>query len=192
VTILFNVLSAGKQAKSTTEKWQMPAFDQDAANEASGAADDASGYNEGFEQGRQEARQLLTADAERLQQLVRSMTAPAELMSAEIRDELLATAFAIAKLILQREIEQSPQDFAALVDEAIAALPAALGEVEIALNPDDIALLTADDSTEAESLTVVADAGIARGSCRVSRAASVVHGGVDGLIQQLASRHTAP
>ena len=149
------------------------------------------GAVEGRVQGRQEAQQLLTADAERLQQLLRSMTAPAELLSADIRDELLATAFAVARLILQREIEQSPEDFAALVDEAIAALPAALGEVEIALHPDDIELLNTGGATDNESLSVIADGGIARGSCRVSRAASVVHGGIDGLIQQLASRYTA-
>jgi flagellar biosynthesis/type III secretory pathway protein FliH len=191
VTTLFNVRSAGKQANASTEKWQMPSFDQDAVNDAADGTDDVAGYNEGFEQGRQEAQQLLTADAERLQQLVRSMTAPAELLSSDIRDELLATAFAVAKLILQREIAQSPEDFKVLIDEAIAALPVAQGEVKIALHPDDIALLATDESTDAQPLSIVPDADISRGSCRVSRDASVVQGGIDGLIQQLASKHTA-
>ncbi len=188
---MFNVLSAGKQTKSTLEKWDFPSFDQ--AETGSDAGDGPVGFNEGFEQGQQEARQLLTADAERVQQLLRALTAPAELFSAEIRDELLTTAFAVAKVILQREVSQSPEDFKVLVDEAVAALPLAQGEVEIALNPEDMKLLQEAlvNTGEQDEQGIIADAAVPRGSCRVKRGPSVVHGGVDGLIQQLASKHIA-
>lgn len=184
---MFNVLPAGRQASATQEKWNIPSFDPpgDAVE-----PQEVAGYREGFEQGQQEARQLLAAEVDRVQQLLRALTAPSELVSNEIRDELLSTAFAVARLILQREVSQSAEDFKALVDEAIAALPMAPGDVEVALNPDDIALLSGDEPVSSGAGNrIVADAGVARGSCRVKRAQSVVHGGIDGLLQQLAEKH---
>lgn len=184
---MFNVLPASRQASASKEKWDIPSFD------GSGETDEpreVAGYSEGFEQGQREASQLVAAEVDRLQRLLRALTAPAELISDDIRDELLSTAFAVARLVLQREVSQSADDFKSLVDEAIAALPMAQGDIEIALHPDDIALLAGDQPAAGDAdKHIVADAGLARGSCRVTRAQSVVHGGIDGLLQQLAAKH---
>lgn len=130
-------------------------------------------YEEGFELGRREGqdagRREVSALADRLEQIMRSLTRPLDELDQEVEQSMLALSIAIARQLVRREIKADPGQIVAVVKEAISALPAASRDLRMSLHPEDARLvrelLTVPDGENAWK--VVEDATLERGDCLV-------------------------
>ncbi len=115
-----------------------------------------------------------------------------EAWTARLQDNLVALAVAIARQIVEREIEQDPEIFLDLARKAIAAFP--LTEpVKLRLHPDDLALLITDEANVDESMISVGDRMVpwisdeetVRGGCLVEGPVKIVDGRLDKALQRV-------
>jgi flagellar assembly protein FliH len=128
------------------------------------------GLREGFNAGQEQAR----AQVERLDQLLSDLARPFEELDAQVQQELLTLAMALAKQIVRRELRQDPTQIIGIVREAIGALPVAAREVRVQLHPEDAALVRQYLApTENErAWAIVEDPMMMRGGCQVTTATS--------------------
>lgn len=130
-------------------------------------------YEEGFELGRSEGqdagRREMSGRADRLEQIMRSLTRPLEELDQEVEQAMLALSIAIARQLVRREIKADPGEIVAVVKEAISALPAASRDLRLSLHPEDARLvrelLTVPDGESAWK--IIEDATLDRGDCLV-------------------------
>ncbi len=66
----------------------------------------AEGRNQGLTEGHEQSRQLLLAKANELEQLINALTHPLAAVDAEVEQELVTLAVAMAKQLLRRELKQ--------------------------------------------------------------------------------------
>lgn len=132
----------------------------------------ASGYAAGLEEGRAEAR----AETARIAALHDHLRAQLQEMDQEISEHLLAVAVEIAGQVLRHSLRIKPELVLPVVREAITTLPLHHGHPTLFLNPDDAALVRQHmgDQLNHNGWRIFADAGIARGGCRIESGASEV------------------
>ena len=147
----------------------------------SGLADlQAEAYREAFEQGLAEGRVAgaaeVKAQVERLAGMFYDLAKPFEALDAQVEQELLTLAMALARQIVRRELKTDPTQIIGIIREAIAALPVAAREVRVHLHPEDAAVmrehLAPTDSERAWA--IVEDPVMARGGCQVTSQTSRV------------------
>jgi len=117
---------------------------------------------------------------------------PGEASIARWQNTALTLAIAIAGKLLRRQLELRPEDAAGMVSAALQ-LSAGSRRVEVRLHPDDLELLTADQtlatssglSTLADEL-LVADETLERGDCLVQ----TTDGRIDARLEMLLDRIT--
>ncbi len=142
---------------------------------------------EGFEAGRKEGlaagQKEVRAAAQRLNQIINAFTLPLQDVDAQVEQELVTLALAIARQIIRRELKSDPGQVVAVVREALAALPAATRRVSIHLHPEDAALVRdalAAGAGEESSWRIVEDALLTRGGCRIS----AEHSQIDATVEK--------
>lgn len=136
----------------------------------------AAGLAEGLADGRQRAAVALADDAAHLSALLDSLAQPLAALEQELLDKLLQLACALARQVVRRELTAVPARIGELVREGVAALPPAARQISVHLNPQDLDLVRGI-SPRARSdahWELVADAGLARGGCRISTESSEV------------------
>ncbi len=139
----------------------------------------------GFERGRSEGLAVTAAEiAQRiaelesrrqlLEGLARQMMAPLERCDEETAAEMARLALTIGAQLARRELALDPRCVIAIIRECLPALPSAAREVRIHMHPSDAAALRAQlvESGEAAPFTVVDDAILSRGGCRIEAEAS--------------------
>lgn len=154
--------------------------------------------DEGFEQGRHEglqaARNEVDATMQRLEQVIQQLAEPLQAVEEQVEQELLQLAFAIARQVVRRELQQQPEQVIAVVREALAALPSAAARVTIQLHPEDAQLVReqfapADDEDAQRAWRVVDDLTLQRGDCRIesdtSRIDATVEKRLNSVIAEL-------
>lgn len=133
----------------------------------------AAGHEDGFAQGEREGLQAAAAQgrmqAERLQGILRCLTAPLEALDEEVEHSLVALALAIARQVVRGDLATRPEQILPLVRETLDILPAAARNVKLYLHPDDLSLVRAALSDEIESShwLIREDSTLSRGGCRV-------------------------
>jgi flagellar biosynthesis/type III secretory pathway protein FliH len=116
-------------------------------------------------------------------------------IAAEVRSRLGANlpalALAVARHLLQREIEADPGVMHRLVEQALAATPLS-GSVTVRIHPEDLAALGNVDALRPAGSTIelswIPDAALLRGGCVVESTTSVIDGRVDEALLSLYER----
>jgi flagellar assembly protein FliH len=128
----------------------------------------AQGHTEGYSTGRAAAQN----EAERLRAL--AATLPDALRGAErdIAEDLLSLALDIAGQVLRQALATNPQAILTVVRELLHTEPALSGSPRLMLHADDAALVREylGDDLQAAGWTMLSDASITRGGCRVQAA----------------------
>lgn len=150
-----------------------------------------AGYDEGRLAGRTEAER---AAETRVGTLVQAVSAAAtsirqheEHYLGVLEENLTALACAVARQVMQREVQVDPSAIRELVQQALAEFPQE-GQLRVRLNPLDHTLLSGDSGYP--DVTWVADARVERGGCVVEGRERIVDGRVDMALEQIFRRVT--
>lgn len=145
-----------------------------------------AGFEEGRSAGRAEAERA--ADA-RLGQAIRAAAdAAAAIRQHEehyvgvLEENLTALACAIARQVIQREVQLDPSAIRALVQDALAQFPQETA-LKVRLNPADHSLLAGDAGYP--DVSWMADPRVERGGCIVEGRERIVDGRVDIALDQI-------
>lgn len=147
---------------------ELQALEQKAYQEAY-----AAGHAEGFAAARAETEaQLgeLKAQVQRMGAIFDQLARPLENLDAQVEQQLVNLALAIAKQLLRRELKTDPAQVIAVVRETVGLLPAAAREVRVHLHPEDAAVVREKLATPSadRAWSIVEDPVMTRGGCRVT------------------------
>ena len=155
------------------------------------AAAEQEAYRRGYAEGENAATAAARASLEpRLARLADTIEEIAGLRPCIVRateQQLVELALAIARRVVRREVTLDREITIALARVAVERLGARHG-VTIRLNPDDVAYAATrhGDGWPGGGITVIADATIEGGGCRVESPVGTIDAGVDVQLDELA------
>lgn len=167
-----------------------PAVDQ-AAIDAHVAALEREAFAKGFAQGERAGEEAAArrgdAMLRRLTQTLEEMTELRARMIRETEHQLVRLAIAIARRIVHREISLDPDLLVTMARVAMDRLGDS-AQITVRLNPDDFAATAASraQALNAAHISVVADARLPRGGCRIESDFGSIDAGVDAQVQEIA------
>jgi len=132
----------------------------------------AQGLKEGIAAGQAQVR----AQIERFGAMLHDLARPFEQLDAQVEQELMALAMAVARQIVRRELRTDPTQIIGIIRDAIRTLPVTSRDVRVHLHPEDAAIVRQNLApTESErAWQIVEDPVMARGGCQVISASSRV------------------
>lgn len=142
-------------------------------------------YEEGFALGRREGlaagQAELHAQVQRLDQMMRALSAPFEGLDQQVEQELLLLTTTMLRQLVRRELKTDPGQIVAVVREAMASLPVASRNARLYLHPEDAALVRdALAISDAERpWRIMEDPVLTRGGCRVMTDTSSIDASVE-------------
>ncbi len=147
---------------------ELEAIEQKAHQEAY-----AAGRAEGLAAARAQSEpqlEQLRAQVARLDAIFEQLARPLENLDAQVEQQLVNLALAIAKQLVRRELKADPAQVIAVVRETVALLPAAARDVRVHLHPDDAAVVREKLATPGadRAWSIVEDPVMTRGGCRVT------------------------
>lgn len=182
-------------------RWQAPEVDVSTDQEVGGLmtaerietleqAARADGYEAGYQEGLAAGQAEITRRVERLEGTLQALAQPLAECDEAVEQELLAIATALARQLVRRELQLQPDDIVPVIREAIAALPAASGTVEVRLHPDDAELVREALSIEPDAVawSLTADPELTHGDCRVVSGLSEVDARLETRLGALFAR----
>ncbi|MCB1666998.1 MAG: FliH/SctL family protein [Porticoccaceae bacterium] len=174
------------QEGPVVERWQAPFFDPQ-ASEARPDPEEleklahARGFQlgkwEGLEAGRLEAEKLV----KRMTRIIEEMAQPFRGIDQQVASELVQVATLIAGQVVRRELSIDSGTVTAVVDEALKTLSDLSGDIQIYLNPADVAMVREllVESLEGKSWKLVEDVEMLPGGCRVKTPLSYIDASVE-------------
>lgn len=143
-------------------------------------------YAAGLAAGQAEAR----AQVQRLEGMLRLLARPLEELDAQVEEQLVALALAIAKQLIRRELRTDPGQVVAVLREALALLPVGVRDVRVHLHPEDARLVRSLATTpdEQQVWRIVEDPVLTRGGCRIESDSSQIDARVETRIGAVVSR----
>ena len=133
-----------------------------------------SGHAEGLAAGQQQVREQLA----RLDALCDAVARPLQSLDEQVEKELARLATVIARRVIARELQLSPDLIAQAVRQAATALPAAARELRVHVHPEDLTLLRELGAVESH-WQLLPDAALSRGDCRLESERSRLDARVD-------------
>lgn len=151
------------------------------------------GYKEGIEKAQKEFAQRAADQqnrAKRMEQLLRTLSAPFELLDEQVENELATLAIALARQIIRREFKADPGEIVPVVRAAINALPVAARHPQVYLHPEDAAFIrqTLSLSGEHEHWKLIDDPTLTRGDCRVTTDNSRIDATVESRLRAIVAQ----
>jgi len=142
------------------------------------------GYRQGLGEGRDAGLKELREHIHTLEQLVQTLDRPLQQLDDEVEQQLVQMAMLVARQLVRRELKADPGQVVGVVREALAALPVAAREVQLALNPEDAGLVREALSLhqDEQSIHIVDDPVQARGGCRVLTRTSQIDSSVESRL----------
>lgn len=140
---------------------------------------------EGFQQGRREGLEAgkkdILARVHELESLMQTLAKPLDQLDAQIEQEMINLALAVAQQLVRRELKTEPGQVLAAVREAMAALPIAARNVRLHLHPEDAALVreTLPLSDGERGWKIVEDPVLTRGGCKIASDTSQIDASVE-------------
>jgi flagellar assembly protein FliH len=95
------------------------------------------GYRKGLEEGRKAAQDALACEVQAMQRVLASLVPSVEQLDAELQDELLTLAMAVARQLVRRELRTDPGQIVGVVREALGVLPSSGRRIRLHLHPED-------------------------------------------------------
>lgn len=131
----------------------------------------AIGRDEGRRLGAQEGRREAAARFDKLAGPVDAVLAALQQAQADyqtaLREEVVDLVARVARQVIRCELALQPVQLLHLVDETLATMPPPHENVEVHLNPEDLQRIRDVDPDRANRWTLVADATLEAGECRV-------------------------
>ncbi|WP_168204212.1 flagellar assembly protein FliH [Aliikangiella coralliicola] len=150
------------------------------------------GLNEGREAGLAAAKQQIDELTKSLSEVIEQLTEPTRQCGEQTQNELLQLAFAIARQIVRRELQQDPTQLIAIIREALKLLPVGSKSITIALHPEDALIvknaLSIGTENDSGNWEIKGDPSVVRGGCQVNTENSKVDASIDKQIAVLFSR----
>lgn len=147
-----------------------------------------SGRSEGFVRGREEglaaARRIVEDQAARLAALVDALQSPIAGQQEQLREAMLEIATRVAEGVIRTELRLQPDSIRAVVDEALAALPAGAAAIRVFLCPADAELVLSARKADA-MWSVESDPALRPGDLRIETRESVVEYAVSDRLSQM-------
>ena len=143
-----------------------------------------AGFVEGSKKGYDENVHLIEVRTTQLVSLLEAFATPFKHLDESIEHALADLSVKIAKQILHREIELDSGQVTAAVKAAVAALPIASQNVKLYLNPEDADLVSFNLGLgeSPSAWTIIEDASITRGGCKVETEISYVDATVENRL----------
>ena len=179
-----------KEKLSAYQRWEMSQLDggteapfpprgrEDLRPQRGNPRDDGyqTGYREGIEAGRRDGTRAGAAQAEELARLLEAVRQEIASLDQQLADGVLELALVVAQQMVAQALNVKPHLLAGIVQEALRHVAHSALPARVVVHPDDARLLHAhlNEQCAAENWTVVEDAGIARGACRVETAVGQV------------------
>jgi flagellar assembly protein FliH len=127
------------------------------------------GYRDGLEALDAARRQHLQQVSAQFAALHAAFDTQIESLEQRMAEAVTATALALARQVVRSELVQRPELVRQVAQEAIGAVMLSARHLRLRLNPEDLALVTADDGEglRAREVQVQPDPAIGRGGCVV-------------------------
>ncbi|WP_165856682.1 flagellar assembly protein FliH [Marinobacter sp. JSM 1782161] len=150
------------------------------------------GLEEGREQGRQEAleqtREEVSQKLSQLESIMAELTDPIRRHEDELETALFNLSTVLARAVVYRELKTDSSQIRNVVQEAMASLPSTTDNVRIRVNPADLEWVReVANRLEAEA-SLIEDAAILPGGCKVETRHSLVDFTVEKRFQKAVQR----
>ena len=147
----------------------------------------AKGFAQGERAGLEAAAKRGDAMLRRLTQTLDEMTTLRARMIRETEQQMVSLALAVARRVIHREVSLDRDLLIAIARVALDRLGDD-AKISVHLNPDDYAATESARTAEwsGTQVSVVADARVPRGGCRIDSDFGALDAGVDAQIQELA------
>jgi flagellar assembly protein FliH len=165
--------------------------DTPAATEARLAALEREAFSKGFAQGERAGGEAAAKRGEamlrRLTETLEELTTLREQMIHQTERQMVQLALAIARRVVYREVSLDQDLLVAMARVALERL-GEHAQVTVRLNPEDFEATAAARAAQwtGTHVTVVADARVGRGGCRLESEFGAIDAGVDAQIQEIA------
>ena len=148
-------------------------------------------HDAGYQEGQRKAALEATEQQQQLTELLRVLENPVRCLGSTVAQELIELSLEIARSILQKELETDQSQLAELVTMAVSQLPVSLDATCIAAHPDELARLKRYAAPAVSALTIqwVEDPAMDIGNFRVSRANSLVDGGIEAMLKSVLDKN---
>lgn len=150
----------------------------------------AAGRKEGLAKGLADGRDEVRRQVRIFRDLANALATPLKAVEVEVEHELASLALAMAREVIGREVHDHPDFIVSLVPQVVATLPSGAREIKVRLNPADAALLhehLPDGDGEA-SWSIIEDARLSRGGCRVETPDSSVDATLETRLAAVVAR----
>lgn len=127
------------------------------------------GFQQGLQEGRDSGREELLNSIRCLEQILKTLDKPLEELDDSVEQQLAQLAMLVARQLVRRELKTDPEQVVGIVREALALLPVAARDVQLALNPEDAGIVRDALSLHEgeQAIRIVEDPVQSRGGCRV-------------------------
>ncbi|MDI9245914.1 flagellar assembly protein FliH [Marinobacter sp. CHS3-4] len=138
------------------------------------AAGEKEGRDQGEQQGLEETRKDVEARLERLEQVMGELLVPIQRHEDELETALVNLTTVLSRAVLYRELSLDSSQITAVVRKAMASLPSTSENVRIHIHPDDYDYVSEVAERFEAKASVVEDAAIMRGGCKLETRHSLV------------------
>lgn len=141
----------------------------------------------GFAEGRQAGEKAAADKLAAVESMLTWLAKPFARDSEEIEAALTDLAVGIAKQVIRKEVQTDRAQIVAVIREALTLLPTASRSVEIAVHPDDAALLRELLATSGDEKVweLLDDPLLGRGEFRIRAENSTLDGTLDGRLNEV-------
>jgi flagellar assembly protein FliH len=175
-----------------TDESRSPVDEPDEASPPDPGYDD--GFEDGLEEGGRRAMERLAEAFQAADEAARKVQEAQDALAAQLRDDVLVLALAVARQIVGRELAGDAETFADMVREALNAFPLDQ-KVKIRVHPADLSVISSANGeghvipiTGNRDVQWIADPEMAPGGCLVEGPERVLDGRLDHTLERIYGR----
>jgi len=187
-----------KERSGAYRPWQLKSLDGGGGNGArpSREHEDAArvkminqqAYREGYDAGYALGRARAAAEAARLTELLDSAQREMTGLEQRVAEDLVRLALVLARSLVRESLKVHPELIEAIVRESVRDVPPFSQGLRLRMHPEDAVLLGQNIGNElGTEWTVIDDATLARGGCRVETSTCEVDASLETRWQRLTS-----
>lgn len=147
------------------EEYRKAGYDE---GHAAGLAEGRKAGKESAARAAGEMRAALDAMSEPLETLLAGFGRLQQELRADLRGQVAGLVEQVARQVIRTEMEARPEQYLALIDEALAELPAAPDSLQVRLHPDEYQRVLKASPRRARRYGLVPDPQLEAGECRIS------------------------
>lgn len=143
-------------------------------------------YREGYDAGYAKGQARATGEAARLTALIEAAQREMTGLEQRVAEDLVRLALVLARSLVRESLRVHPELIEAIVRESVRDVPPFSPGMRLRLHPDDAALLAQHGGSElGAECSVVEDATVTRGGCRVETGTCDVDATIETRWQKL-------